>query len=160
MSSVSEQQAKVCHLFYHTRTKVGLHGPQAVVKPCPNGGRSTVHNNRTYQDYNGTPGTDVRTAIAMCHYNITGRVCDIAINLATRHKPIGALDWQSPSLTTSAADPTAYALHRRGERQALTSRYDITKMETETIYKTFLDWDPTKSEEGGLPPHTRGRDRD
>lgn len=52
----------------------------------------------------------MRTASAMCHYNITGRVYDIAINLATRHELIGALDWQSPSLTTSAAGPTVYAL--------------------------------------------------
>lgn len=81
-----------------------------VVKPRPNGGRSTMHINRTDQDYNGTSGTDMRSASAMCPYNITDGVCDIAINLATRHKLIGALDWQSPILTPSATGPTVHAL--------------------------------------------------
>ncbi|KAI7778703.1 hypothetical protein LA080_001850 [Diaporthe eres] len=48
------------------RSTVGLE----VVKPCPTGGRSTKHINRTDQDYDGDPGTDMRTASAMCHYNI------------------------------------------------------------------------------------------
>lgn len=68
-----------------------------VVKYCTEEGHSTVQINRTNQDYDGTPSSEMRTADTASSYDDTVaafRGCDAVIHLAAMPDPVGKPDHQ------------------------------------------------------------------
>lgn len=70
---------------------------QEVVKICAKEGHETVQINRTDQEYDGTPKSEMRTADAASDYDATVKSfkgCDAVIHLAAIPNPVGKPDWQ------------------------------------------------------------------
>jgi nucleoside-diphosphate-sugar epimerase len=68
-----------------------------VVKVCAKAGHSTVQINRTDQEYDGTPNSEMRTADTSSSYDDTVQAfqgCDAVIHLAAIPDPVGKPDWQ------------------------------------------------------------------
>lgn len=68
-----------------------------VVKLCAKEGHSTVQINRTDQEYDGTPNSEMRTANAADDYDSVVKAlqgCDAFIHLAALPNPLGKPDWQ------------------------------------------------------------------
>lgn len=69
-----------------------------VVKLCAKEGHSTVQINRSDQEHDGTPRSEMRTADAATDYDATVaalRDCDALIHLAAVPNPLGKPDWQT-----------------------------------------------------------------
>ncbi|RJE26700.1 3-beta hydroxysteroid dehydrogenase/isomerase family [Aspergillus sclerotialis] len=70
---------------------------KAVVQLCANAGHSTVQINRTPQDYDGTPNSEMRTADAANDFEATRKAfegCDGVIHLAAIPDPVDKDDWK------------------------------------------------------------------
>lgn len=68
-----------------------------VVKLCAKEGHATVQINRSDQEYDGTPNSEMRTADAATEYDATVTAfkgCDAVIHLAAVPNPLGKADWQ------------------------------------------------------------------
>ncbi|KAL4803401.1 hypothetical protein BDV18DRAFT_162965 [Aspergillus unguis] len=67
------------------------------VELCSKAGHSTVQVNRTDQEYDGTPNSEMRTADAANDYDATVAAfkgCDAIIHLAAMPDPVGKDDWK------------------------------------------------------------------
>ena len=70
---------------------------RALVKACAEAGHYTVQINRTPQEYDGTPNSEMRTADVASDYNATLEAfkgCDAVIHLAAIPDPVGKDDWK------------------------------------------------------------------
>ncbi|ROV99595.1 hypothetical protein VPNG_07743 [Cytospora leucostoma] len=70
---------------------------QEVVKLCAKEGHQTVQINRSEQEYDGTPNSEMRTADTATDYDAAVeafRGCDAVIHLAAVPNPLGKPDWQ------------------------------------------------------------------
>lgn len=82
--------------------KIGITGArgtvgQKVVKYCADQGHETVQINRTDQEYDGTPKSEMRTADVANDYDATVKAfkgCDAIIHLAAIPDPKGKEDWK------------------------------------------------------------------
>lgn len=81
--------------------KIGITGARGlvgkrVVKTCYNAGHETVQINRTPQEHDGTPNSEMRTADVANNYWATIEAfkgCDAIIHLASISDPVGKDDW-------------------------------------------------------------------
>lgn len=70
---------------------------QKVVQICAKEGHETVQINRTDQEYDGTPKSEMRTADVASDYDATVKAfkdCDAVIYLAAIPNPVDKPDWQ------------------------------------------------------------------
>lgn len=70
---------------------------QTVVKACSKAGHSTVQVNRTQQEHDGTPNSEMRTADVANDYDATVQAfknCDAVIHLAAIPDPVDKDDWK------------------------------------------------------------------
>lgn len=70
---------------------------RTVVKTCADAGHHTVQINRTDQEYDGTPNSEMRTADVANDYDATVKAfsgCDAVIHLAAIPDPIDKDDWK------------------------------------------------------------------
>lgn len=68
-----------------------------VVKLCAKEGHSTVQINRSEQEHDGTPNSEMRIADAATDYDATVKAlgdCDALIHLAAVPNPLGKSDWE------------------------------------------------------------------
>lgn len=81
--------------------KIGITGARGivgktVVKTCCEAGHETVQINRTPQEYDGTPNSEMRTADVAHDYDATIEAfkgCEAIIHLAAISDPLGKNDW-------------------------------------------------------------------
>lgn len=77
-----------------------------VVKTCSEAGHTTVQVNRTEQEYDGTPNSEMRTADSAHSYDDTVGAfqgCDAVIHLAAIPDPKGKDDWRVHSNNVNSA---------------------------------------------------------
>lgn len=77
-----------------------------VVKACSKAGHNTVQVNRTDQDYDGTPNSEMRTADSANSYEDTVNAfqgCDAVIHLAAIPNPVDKDDWKVHSNNVNSA---------------------------------------------------------
>ena len=70
---------------------------RTVVKACSKAGHSTVQVNRTHQEYDGTPNSEMRTADVANDYDATVKAlknCDAVIHLAAIPDPVDKDEWK------------------------------------------------------------------
>lgn len=70
---------------------------RALVKSCASAGHSTIQINRTPEDYDGTPNSEMRTADVANDYDATlaaFKGCDAVIHLAAIPDPVDKDDWK------------------------------------------------------------------
>ncbi|KAJ9481588.1 hypothetical protein VN97_g11883 [Penicillium thymicola] len=70
---------------------------RTLVKVCSDAGHSTVQIDRTPQEYDGTPNSEMRTADVANDYDATLKAftgCDALIHLAAIPDPVGKEDWK------------------------------------------------------------------
>lgn len=85
-----------------TKMKIAITGARGtvgreVVKHCAKEGHQTVQINRSEQEHDGTPNSEMRTADAATDYDATVAAfkgCDAVIHLAALPNPLGKPDWQ------------------------------------------------------------------
>ena len=79
---------------------------RAVVKTCSQAGHETVQVNRTEQEYDGTPASEMRTADTATDYEATVRAfsgCDAVIHLAAIPNPVDVADAKVHSNNVNSA---------------------------------------------------------
>lgn len=89
------------NIFTSSKMKIAITGARGsvgreVVKLCAKEGHSTVQINRSEQEYDGTPNSEMRTADAATDYDATVKAlkdCDALIHLAAVPNPLGKSDW-------------------------------------------------------------------
>lgn len=90
------------NIFEAGSMKIGITGARGtlgrhVVSACSTAGHSTVQINRTDQEYDGTPNSEMKTVDVANDYDATVeafRGCDAVIHLAAMPDPVGKADWK------------------------------------------------------------------
>ncbi|KAL4933262.1 NAD-dependent epimerase/dehydratase family protein [Aspergillus undulatus] len=85
---------------------------RTTVQLCSKAGHSTVQINRSEQEYDGTPNSEMRTADVANDYDATVKAfkgCDALIHLAALPDPVGKEDWKVHNNNVNSAFNGFYA---------------------------------------------------